>query len=361
MSSGISSQPEPGQPIRVAVVGYGLAGSVFHAPLIAATPGLAMSAVVTGNPERAEQARAAYEGVDVYPNVDALWAAGDIGLVVIATPNRDHAPIAHEAIAAGIAVVVDKPFAVNVDEAESVIAAAAARGVPLSVYQNRRWDGDFLTLQRLLHEGALGDVTRFESRFERWRPIPKSGWRESGSLSDAGGLLFDLGPHLIDQALQLFGPVTHVYAEIDLRRQGVQADDDVFIGLTHASGVRSHLWCSAVASELGPRLRVLGSRAAYLKYGLDVQEDALRAGGRPDRDPAWGTETSDRFGTLGVPGETTTIATEPGAYQRFYEGVAAALRGAGPMPVDPRDSVEGLRIIEAARRSARERQVVAVA
>jgi predicted dehydrogenase len=360
MSSGISSQPEPGQPIRVAIVGYGLAGSVFHAPLIAATAGLAMSAVVTGNPERAEQAIAAHEGVDVYPNVDALWAAGDIDLVVIATPNRDHAPIAHAAIAAGIAVVVDKPFAVNVDEAESVIAAAAARGVPLSVYQNRRWDGDFLTLQRLLHEGALGDVTRFESRFERWRPIPKSGWRESGSPLDAGGLLFDLGPHLIDQALQLFGPVSHVYAEIDLRRQGVQTDDDVFIGLTHASGVRSHLWCSAVASELGPRLRVLGSRAAYLKYGLDVQEAALQAGGRPDRDPTWGTETPDRFGTLGVPGETTTIATEPGAYQRFYEGVAAALRGEGPMPVDPRDSVEGLRIIEAARRSAHERQMVAV-
>jgi predicted dehydrogenase len=361
MSSGVSSQPEPGQPIRVAIVGYGLAGSVFHAPLIAATHGMTMSAVVTGNPERAEQARTTYEGVAVHPNVGALWAAGDIDLVVIATPNRDHAPIAHAAIAAGIAVVVDKPFAVNVGEAESVIEGAAAHGVPLSVFQNRRWDGDFLTLQRLLHEGALGDVTRFESRFERWRPIPKSGWRESGSVSDAGGLLFDLGPHLIDQALQLFGPVTHVYAEVDQRRPSVQTDDDVFIGLTHASGVRSHLWCSAVASELGPRMRVLGTRAAYLKYGLDGQEDALRLGGRPDRDPAWGSETPDRWGTLGVPGETTPIATEPGAYQRYYEGVAAALRGEGVLPVDPRDSVVGLRIIEAARRSAHEEQVIAVA
>ncbi len=136
---------------RVAIVGYGLAGSVFHAPLIAATEGLTISAVVTSNPERVEQARAAYEGVAIYPNVDALWGvADDIDLIVVATPNRDHAPIAHAAIAAGVAVVVDKPFAVTVGEAESVIEAAAARGVPLSVFQNRRWDGDFLTLQRLL-------------------------------------------------------------------------------------------------------------------------------------------------------------------------------------------------------------------
>jgi scyllo-inositol 2-dehydrogenase (NADP+) len=357
----VTSDQRPAEQFRVAIVGYGLAGSVFHAPLIAATAGLTISAVVTSNPERVEQVRAVYEGVAIYPNVDALWGVGDdIDLIVIATPNRDHAPIAHAAIAAGIAVVVDKPFAVTVGEAESVIEAAAARGVPLSVFQNRRWDGDFLTLQRLLREGALGDVTRFESRFERWRPVPKGGWRESGSVSDAGGLLFDLGPHLIDQALQLFGPVTDVYAEVDRRRQSVETDDDVFIALRHASGVSSHLWCSAVASDLGPRLRVLGSRAAYLKYGLDVQEDALRLGGRPDRDPAWGTETPDRWGTLGVPGETTEVPTEPGAYQCYYEGVAAALRGEGAMPVDPHDSVVGLRIVEAARRSAEERQVVSL-
>jgi predicted dehydrogenase len=347
--------------LRVAIVGYGLAGSVFHAPLVAATDGMALAAVVTSNPERAQQARTSYEDVRIYPSVDALWAAAhDIDLVVVATPNRDHAPLAHAAIANGIAVVVDKPFAVTVGEADLVIEAAAARGVLLSVFQNRRWDGDFLTLQRLLAEGALGDVTRFESRFERWRPVPKAGWRESGSISDAGGLLFDLGAHLIDQALQLFGPVSQVYAEVDRRRLGVEADDDVFIALTHAGGVRSHLWCSAVASELGPRMRVLGTQAAYVKYGLDVQEDALRQGSRPDLDAAWGLESPERWGTLGVPGETSSVATEAGAYQRYYEGVAAALRGEGPVPVDPRDSVEGLRIIEAARRSADERQVVSL-
>src|SRR5450755_582495 len=357
----MTNESQTTEPVRVAIVGYGLAGSAFHAPLIAATAGMRVSAVVTSNAERAENARAAYDGVEVFADVDGLLTtANDIDLVVVATPNRMHAPTALAAIDAGKAVVVDKPFAVSVAEGESLIAAAAARGVPLSVYQNRRWDGDFLTLRRLLDEGALGEVTRYESRFERWRPVAGSGWRESGSPSDAGGLLFDLGAHLIDQALVLFGPVTHVYAEVDRRRAGVQADDDVFVALTHASGVRSHLWCSAIASELGPRLRVLGSRAAYLKYGLDVQEDALRAGGRPDRDPAWGSETPDRWGTLGVPGETTPVPTEPGAYQRYYEGVAAALRGEGAMPVDPHDSVVGLRIVEAARRSAEERQVVSL-
>ncbi len=358
----MTNESQTTEQLRVAIVGYGLAGSVFHAPLIAATPGMRVSAVVTGNAERAENARQAYEGVEVFADVDGLLTKpDDIDLVVVATPNRMHAPTALAAIDAGKAVVIDKPFAVSVGEGESLIAAAAARGVPLSVYQNRRWDGDFLTLRRLLDEGALGEVTRYESRFERWRPVAGTGWRESGSPSDAGGLLFDLGPHLIDQALLLFGPVTHVYAEVDRRRAGVQADDDVFVALTHASGVRSHLWCSAIASDLGPRMRVLGTRSAYVKYGLDVQEDALRRGGRPDRPDrpeAWGTENEASYGTLGVVGEATPIATEPGAYQRYYEGVAAALRGEGELPVDPRDSVEGLRIIEAARRSQEQGQVV---
>ena len=318
-----------------------------------------VSAVVTSNAERADNARQAYDGVEVFADVDSLMAnSDDLDLVVVATPNRMHAPTALAAIEAGKAVVIDKPFAVSVAEGESLIETAAARGVPLSVYQNRRWDGDFLTLRRLLDEGALGEVTRYESRFERWRPVAGTGWRESGSPSDAGGLLFDLGPHLIDQALLLFGPVTQVYAEVDRRRAGVQADDDVFVALTHESGVRSHLWCSAIASDLGPRMRVLGTRSAYVKYGLDVQEDALRRGGRPDRDVAWGTENEASYGTLGVVGEATPIATEPGAYQRYYEGVAAALRGEGDLPVDPRDSLEGLRIIEAARRSQEQGQVV---
>lgn len=351
----------PHEPLRVAVVGFGLAGAVFHAPLIAATPGMRVAAVVTGNEERAADARRGYDGVRVFSTSEELFAqAGDVDLVVVAAPNRQHAPLARIAIEHGLPVVVDKPFAVSSAEGQSVLDAATAAGVPLTVFQNRRWDGDFRTLRRLLDEGVLGTVSRFESRFERWRPVPKGGWRESGSPQEAGGLLFDLGPHLIDQALQLFGPVTHVYAEVDRRRASVATDDDVFVALTHASGVRSHLWASAVASQLGPRLRVLGDRAAYVKHGLDVQEDALRGGRRPDLEDNWGAETQAQWGSVGVGGEMSEVATEPGAYQEFYAAVAAALRDGTPMPVDPRDSLQGLRIIEAARESGERGTVVSL-
>jgi predicted dehydrogenase len=347
------------QPLRVAIIGYGIGGAVFHAPLVAATPGMRVAFVVTGNEERTADVKRRYDDAVVLATADELWArAGEVDLVVVTSPNRQHGPQALAAIAAGLPVVVDKPFAIDVEQGRQVIEAAAAADVPLTVFQNRRWDGDFLTVRRLLAEGVLGKVSRFESRFERWRPTPKGGWRETGGEGDAGGLLYDLGAHLIDQALVLFGPVTHVYAEADTRRVGVDNDDDTFVALTHANGVRSHLWASAVASDLGPRLRVLGDRAAYVKYGLDGQEDALRDGSRPDLDADWGREPERQWGELGTPGDSSPVATEPGSYQHFYAAVAAALRGEGELPVDPRDSVDGLRVIAAAQRSHREHAVV---
>ena len=278
-----------------------------------------------------------------------------LDLVVLATPNRTHVPLTLAAFDAGLAVVVDKPLAPTADEGRHLIAKAEQRGLLLTVFHNRRWDGDFLTLRRLLREDALGDVLRFESRFERWRPVPKPGWRQQAAPEEAGGLLFDLGAHLIDQALVLFGPVDTVYAELDARRGAV--DDDVFVALTHASGVRSHLWMSAVAADLGPRMRVLGRRAAYTKYGLDVQEDRLRAGATPDQ-PGFSEEPKDQWGRLQSGDEATSVATEPGDYAAFYAGVRDALRHGAPPPVDPADAVRGLAVIEAARRSSETRRVV---
>jgi len=240
-----------------------------------------------------------------------------------------------------------------------MVDRARARGLLLTVFQNRRWDGDLLTARRLLEEGALGRVWRFESRFERWRPAPKPGWRESGGPEDAGGMLNDLGSHLVDQALHLFGPATLVYGELDRRRPGMRVDDDAFVALAHASGVRSHLWMSAVAAQLGPRLRVLGDRAAYVKHGLDGQEEALRTGHRPDG-RGWGEEPPPRWGLLGTEALTRAVRTEPGAYHRFYQGMVAALRGQAPPPVDPADAVAALRVLDAARRSAGERAAVPV-
>lgn len=347
-------------PIRVGLLGYGLAGSVFHGPLIAATPDLRLAAIVTSDPARAARARADHPGAAIVARPDDLWSiAGELDLAVVATPNRTHVPLALAALEAGLAVVVDKPVAPSATEGRRVVAAARELERPMTVFQNRRWDGDFLTIRRLLAAGDLGRVSRFESRFERWRPVIEAGFRESGAVEDAGGVLFDLGAHLIDQALQLFGPVTTVYAEADRRRVGALVDDDAFVALTHASGTHSHLWMSAATVLLGPRFRVLGDRAGYTKLGLDVQEDAL-AGGTGPGDPGFGQDAPERWGLLGSEGDVRAVPTERGRYDAFYAGVVAAVRDGAPMPVDAADSVRVVELIEAAHRSAATGQTVRV-
>jgi predicted dehydrogenase len=337
--------------LRVGLLGYGIGGAVFHAPLIAATPGLRLDAVVTGNPERQAQARADHPSAAVVAAPGELWDR-DLDLVVVATPNGTHVELATGAVDALIPVVVDKPLATSAADGRALVEHARERGVPLTVFQNRRWDGDFRTIRQLAASGQLGEVYRFESRFERWRPTPKEGWRESGGTADGGGILNDLGSHLIDQAVELFGAVSTVYGEVDVRRPGVRVDDDAFVALTHTSGTRSHLWMSAVAAQLGPRFRVLGSRAGYTRYGLDGQEAVLRAGGSP-ADEGWGTELPHTWGVLGTEEDHRRIPTLPGTYEEFYAGVRDALVDGAPLPVDPASSVHVLEVIEAARRSAR--------
>lgn len=353
--------PDPDRPIRVALVGFGFGGAVFHAPLISTTPGLRLATIVTANAERQARARASYPDADVVDTVAAVWeTAGDHDLVIISTPNVSHVPLALAALEAGLPVVVDKPLAASAADGRALVSAAADRGLLLTVFQNRRWDGDFLTVRRLVGEGALGPVHRFESRYERWRPEPTPGvWRERGAAEEAGGLLFDLGSHIVDQAIQLFGPPTQVYAEVDLRRPGVEIDDDFFVALAHGGGVRSHLWASVVSAVFGPRFRVLGLRGAFEKHGMDVQEEALIAGGRPG-DPGWGREAPEAWGRLAVGEDVRTVETEPGAYERFYLGVAEALRTGGPPPVDVEDSIRVLEVLEAARESAASGRVVSL-
>ncbi|MFD5182064.1 Gfo/Idh/MocA family oxidoreductase [Streptomyces sp. NPDC058372] len=346
-------------PVRVALVGYGLAGSVFHAPLIAATEGLVLDTVVTSSPERRDAARAEFGEVRFADTADALWPRADeLDLVVVASPNKTHVALAEAALRAGLPVVVDKPLAGTAAEARQLAALAKERGLLLSVFQNRRWDNDFRTLAALLEAGTLGDVWRFESRFERWRPKPKGGWRESGRPEEIGGLLYDLGSHVVDQALHLFGPVERVYAESDVRRFGAEADDDTFLALSHASGVRSHLYVSATAAQLGPRFRVLGSDAGYVKYGLDPQEAALRAGERPLPLEPWGEEGEAMWGRVGsgespLTGGGTPQPTLPGDYPAYYRAVHAALREGGPNPVTALEAAAALAVLEAARESAR--------
>ena len=335
-------------PLRVGIAGYGLAGEVFHAPLIAATDGLEVAALVTTDEGRIAKARAAFPGARVVPSVDELWEHIDV--FVVATPNRFHAAQALAAIARDIPVVVDKPFASTAEEAERVVAAAGR----VTVFQSRRWDGDFLTARRLVDAGALGTVLRMESRFERFRPQVGGGWRELGDAAEGGGQLLDLGAHLVDQAVVLFGVPTHVYAEVGRRRPGAQADDDVFVALEHPDGVRSHHWMSAIAPLCGPRLALSGLAGGFAVDGLDPQEDQLKAGLRPGA-PGFGERPAGRFVTEEGAREQPI---EPGRYADYYAAVRDWVRGGGPPPVDPRDSLTVMRVLEAARHSARAHEVV---
>jgi predicted dehydrogenase len=315
--------------LRTGIAGYGLAGSVFHAPLIAAVDGLELARVMTRSPERAAQARAAHAGVEVVESLEELL--DDLDVLVVASPNSSHAEIALAGLDRGLHVVIDKPLAVTSADARRVVEAGGDR---VTVFHNRRWDGDFLTVKRLVDSGALGKVTRFESRFERFRPQIKEGWREGGDPAAGGGVLLDLGPHLVDQAIQLFGPPESVYGEVRVRRDGASVDDDAFIALTHAGGEISHLWMSAIAPLHGQRFSVSGMERGFAVNGLDPQEDQLRDGMKPG-DSGFGEKKG----------------LERGNYVAFYEGVRDWARGDAPAPVEPWDGVRVLEVLEQARGS----------
>jgi predicted dehydrogenase len=292
---------------------------------------------------------------------DELWdRAETVDAVVVATPNDSHAPLATTAITRGLPVVVDKPLAVTAREALDLVELAETSGTVLTVFQNRRWDSDQLLLAKLIADGSLGTVIRHESRLERWRPEPNPGaWREATAPGAGGGQLLDLGSHLVDQALQQFGPATQVYAEIDARR-GTAADDDAFLAIIHRSGVISHLHASAVVAAPGPRLRVLGTEAALVVTAVDGQEDRLRAGDRPDAVPDWGVVPAHARPRLIAGERSVPLSGPPGDWPAFYRLLVEALAGHGPPPVDPRDAVAVLRLLELARLSAAERRVVPV-
>jgi len=333
----------------VGLVGYGLAGRSFHAPFITAVEGLALRAIATKDPDRRARAEAEHPDAEVVADVDAVLGRPDIDLVVVAAPNRFHVPIATAALSSGRHVVVDKPMAMDVDEGERLIEAASHAGRLLSVYHNRRWDGDFLTVRRLLAEGALGAIDSLESRFERVAAVDDS-WRESGD--EVGGPLRDLGPHLVDQSLLLFGPARRVWAQLARRRQATEVDDSVFVAIDHVSGVQVRLTMSLLASRVGPRMRLRGVAGEYVKEDLDTQEAQLLAGMRPDADD-FGVEPASRWGRLfRLDGSARTVETERGRYVAFYQGMDDALRGRGPVPVEPMDALRALRLIEAAERAA---------
>ena len=345
-------------PLRVGLVGYGLGGSTFHAPLVAATPGLELAAIVTSDPERVKKATARYPNARVVAKTDELWSTQPpLDLVVVSTPHATHAPIARAALEHGSHVVVDKPFAITSAEARDLAAEAKKHGRLAIPFQNRRWDNEILTLQKLMREGTLGDIHRYESRYERWRPSPKARWTEPGAGDRGEGVLGDLTVHLVDQALMLFGPARSVYAEFEQRHPKVHVIDDVFVAIRHQSGVLSHLFTSPNVAILGPRLTVLGSKGAYVKHGIDPQEEALLAGGTPGS-PGWGEEPESSWGKVGAGDDVHPQRSEPGNYLKFYEGVESAIRNGEQPPVTTEQGVAMMEVLDAARMSAQKGRVV---
>ncbi|MBX3100022.1 MAG: Gfo/Idh/MocA family oxidoreductase [Salinibacterium sp.] len=335
-------------PIRTGIIGFGLSGRVFHAPFVATNPAFRLDLIATGNPERAAEARAQHPGAEIVETPDALLArAADLDLVVLASPAHTHLEQGLAALDAGAGIVIDKPFVPTVVHAKNLMAKAEEVGKLLAVFQNRRWDGDFLTIKRLVAEGRLGDIHRFESTFERWGGPNRVRWQDTTTIDQGAGITYDLGSHLIDQALNLFGPAIVEHAELLTVREGSVSDDDAFISLQHASGVRSHLTMSRAAGQSGPRFRVLGSESAYSVYGLDNQEPFLKEQRWPGSD-GYGITPEAEWGTIGVGDEIVPVPTEAGNYPAFYEGVAASIRDGAPSPVDPRDALEVVRIIERA-------------
>jgi scyllo-inositol 2-dehydrogenase (NADP+) len=320
--------------IRVGLAGYGLAGSVFHAPLIRACQRMQLSAVLTSRdvPQRVG-------------TFDELLEQSD--LVVVATPNTTHFEMAAAALKAGKHVVVDKPLTVTLGEADELIALARERQRLLTVFHNRRWDSDFLTVRKLLRQ--LSEVMLFEAHWDRFRPEIKRGWREEPQ--PGGGVLSDLGPHMIDQALVLFGMSDAVSADVLAQRPGAEVDD--YFDLTlHYGERRLCLRCSSLVAQPRPRFAIHGAAASFVKYGLDPQEAQLKSGMDP-RDAGFAVDANDGALTFGD-GRHVKVPSERGNYLAFYEAVADAILDGAPVPVDPADARAGLVLIDLARRAAAE-------
>ena len=331
-----------GKRLKAGLIGYGHAGSIFHAPLLRAEPRLELSAVATS---RDSQVGRDLPGVRCVSSPAELFADASIDLIVVASPNETHRELALAALGAGKHVVVDKPMANSPREAEELIAAAARAERTLSVFQNRRWDGDFLTVKKLIEGGDLGGLNYYEARFDRHRPQIKVGWREE--QKEGSGLLCDLGAHLIDQALNLFGPPDSVAARVEKQRPGARVDDYFRVELRYGP-MLAVLGASMLAREPGPKFLVRGEAGTFEKYGLDPQEDALKAGRRPG-DAEWGRDRPENYGTLTTKAGARRVETLPGAYQDYYAALAASLLDGAPNPVAADDARRALIVLEAAR------------
>jgi scyllo-inositol 2-dehydrogenase (NADP+) len=343
--------------IRAGLVGFGMAARVFHAPLLSSVEGIELAAVMERSTNRAAER---YPGIAVYRSLEAMLADASLQLMVIATPNGTHYALAKEILSAGKNVVVDKPMTVTAAEAAEVIGLAKKHNALLFPFHNRRWDSDFLTVQKLLREGSLGRLVSFESRFDRWRPAPLTErfWKESAEAG--GGTLLDLGPHLADQALVLFGKPEAVSADVLREKEGAGVNDAITIRLRYP-GVTVTLGANSLSLPGGPRFHLRGTNGGYLKYGVDPQEAALNKITRIE-DRAWGQEPAASWGLLHVSIDGTTVSRPvpalAGDYRRYYAGVRDALLGKARAPVTGLDGWRVAQLLDWAAESSVERREI---
>ncbi len=337
--------------VQVGVIGFGLGGRVFHAPIISAVPGLQLAAIVerSGN-----SAQATYPNVRVVRSTEELLAIDSIELVAVTTPNKTHLELARQCLEAGRHVVVDKPFATTSAEAAEMVRIAKERGRLITVYQNRRWDGDFLTMRSVVKDDRLGRLVHFESHMERYRPALKAAaWRELPT--PGSGLWFDLGPHMLDQAFVLFGPPESMTAELRTEREGAVVDD-AFDVVLHYPKLRVLLRSNLLTCVAGPRFRLNGTQGSFVKYGSDPQEDALKQGASMDQ-PNWGQEPKENDGTLSIAEDdkitATRIPTQAGDYRGYYRNVRDAILSGAPLDVSPQHGLRIMRALELGMESSR--------
>jgi predicted dehydrogenase len=340
--------------IEVGLIGFGLAGRAFHAPVIRAVPGLHLAAILqrSGN-----EAGEKYPGAQIARTLDELLAIKEIQLIVIATPNETHYPFARQCLEAGRDVVVDKPFTTTLEEAISLAQIAKSAGRLLTVYQNRRYDGDFQAIRKLVEEGALGRIVRFETNYDRYRPQLKPGaWREA--QRPGSGILFDIAPHLVDHALVLFGLPEAVTADVRIERENAVSDDAFDIMLHYSKGLRAVLRSSMLAAAPRPRFVVLGMQGSFVKQTFDPQEMNLRRGHIPV-DAAWGAEPEESWGVLTIPAgdsfEQRRIPSMSCDYRDYYANVRDAILGRAKLAVTPEWSLDVMRMLELARQSSEKR------
>jgi scyllo-inositol 2-dehydrogenase (NADP+) len=342
--------------INTAIIGFGLSGRVFHAPFLHTHPGFRLAKVVE---RKGNASQKIYPEVEIVRNYNDLLNDDTLELVVIATPNILHFDLAREFLTAGKHVVVEKPFTPSSAEADELISLAGETGKKIFVYQNRRWDGDFKTVQQVVYQGYLGEILEFEAHFDRFAPgSRRSAWRDEPL--PAGGVLYDLGSHLIDQSLVLFGLPHSVFADIRAQRKGSQVDDCFEVNLFYEK-LKITLKASVFVKEKGPRYILHGTKGSFIKYGIDPQEEMLKQGLMPDSDD-WGKEDPDYWGILNAElhGQQFygTIETEPGNYMGFYDNVHEIITKGSGQAVLPEEARNVIRIIELAFESHRSKSVV---